>query len=218
MSRTSSPYNNWLADLSPPLSKVSILGVESLLPFSAWLFPSCVTLEQPVAFPRKDVLLSLCPGTEKFSCPSVSLSRDKGRSKNPRTNSSVLGQDDFILSYDFIKQSSNTGIEHKAFTIFLQSPQSATTLRILTLPLSLPDSSLFFPIMMLSLPDRDSKLNIKVPSYYFRFQILPGQFFYLNACFCHIYKIKVNRFGKVYLQTIIIIFISNISQIEVHRD
>ena len=38
-----------------------------------------------------DVPLSLCPATKKFSCPGVPLSRDKGRSKCPRTNSSVPG-------------------------------------------------------------------------------------------------------------------------------
>ena len=36
-----------------------------------------------------DVPLSLCPGTKKNSCPGVPLSRDKGRSKCPGTNSSV---------------------------------------------------------------------------------------------------------------------------------
>jgi hypothetical protein len=39
----------------------------------------------------RDVPLSLCPGTKKFSCPGVPLSRDKGRSKNPGTNYSVPG-------------------------------------------------------------------------------------------------------------------------------
>ena len=42
--------------------------------------------------PGQDVLLSLCPGTKKFLCPDVYLSRDKGRSKNPETNSSVPGR------------------------------------------------------------------------------------------------------------------------------
>ena len=32
-----------------------------------------------------------CPGTKIFPCPAVPLSRDKGRSKNPGTNSSVQG-------------------------------------------------------------------------------------------------------------------------------
>ena len=32
------------------------------------------------------------PGTKKFSCPGVPLSRDKGRNKNPGTNSSVPGR------------------------------------------------------------------------------------------------------------------------------
>ena len=49
-----------------------------------------------VVFPRdkpgQDVPLSLCPGTKKFSCPGVPLSRDKGRSKCPGTNSSVPGR------------------------------------------------------------------------------------------------------------------------------
>merc|ERR1712051_524714 len=39
--------------------------------------------------PGRDVPLSLCPGTKKKSCPGVPLSRDKGRSKRPGTNSSV---------------------------------------------------------------------------------------------------------------------------------
>ena len=39
--------------------------------------------------PGRDVPLSLCPGTKKNSCPGVPLSRDKGRSKCPGTNSSV---------------------------------------------------------------------------------------------------------------------------------
>ena len=39
--------------------------------------------------PGQDVPLSLCPGTKKNSCPGVPLSRDKGRSKCPGTNSSV---------------------------------------------------------------------------------------------------------------------------------
>jgi hypothetical protein len=43
----------------------------------------------------RDVPLSLCPGTKKFSCPGVPLSREKGRSKNPGTNSSVPGQNHF---------------------------------------------------------------------------------------------------------------------------
>ena len=37
------------------------------------------------------------PGTKKFSCPGVPLSRDKGRSKNPGTNSSVPGQNEYIF-------------------------------------------------------------------------------------------------------------------------
>merc|ERR1711997_1414207 len=37
----------------------------------------------------RDVPLSLCPRTKKNSCPGVPLSRDKGRSKCPGTNSSV---------------------------------------------------------------------------------------------------------------------------------
>ena len=37
----------------------------------------------------RDVPLSLCPGTKKFSCHGVLLSRNKGRSKCPGTNSSV---------------------------------------------------------------------------------------------------------------------------------
>ena len=43
--------------------------------------------------PGRDVPLSLCPGTKKFSCPGVPLSRDKGRSKCPGTNSSVPSRD-----------------------------------------------------------------------------------------------------------------------------
>ena len=39
-----------------------------------------------------DVPLSLCPGTKKFPCPAVPLSRDKRSSKNPGTNSSVPGR------------------------------------------------------------------------------------------------------------------------------
>ena len=42
--------------------------------------------------PGRDVPLSLCPGTKKISCPGVPLSRDKGRSKCPGTNSSVPGR------------------------------------------------------------------------------------------------------------------------------
>ena len=42
-----------------------------------------------VAFPRD--------GTKNFFCPSVPLSRDKGRSKNPGTNSSVPGQNEFLF-------------------------------------------------------------------------------------------------------------------------
>jgi hypothetical protein len=42
--------------------------------------------------PGRDVPLSLCPGTKKFSCPGVPLSREKGMSKNPRTNYSVPGR------------------------------------------------------------------------------------------------------------------------------
>ena len=42
--------------------------------------------------PGRDVPLSLCPGTKKNSCPGVPLSRDKGRSKCPGTNSSVPGR------------------------------------------------------------------------------------------------------------------------------
>ena len=42
--------------------------------------------------PGRDVPLSLCPGTKNFSCPGVPLSRDKGRSKCPGTNSSVPGR------------------------------------------------------------------------------------------------------------------------------
>ena len=38
------------------------------------------------------VPLSLCPRTKKISCPAVPLSRDKGRSKCPGTNSSVPGR------------------------------------------------------------------------------------------------------------------------------
>ena len=37
----------------------------------------------------RDVPLSLCPGTKKISCPGVTLSHDKGRSKCPGTHSSV---------------------------------------------------------------------------------------------------------------------------------
>ena len=40
----------------------------------------------------QNVPLSLCPGTKKNSCPGVPLSRDKGRSKCPGTNSSVPGR------------------------------------------------------------------------------------------------------------------------------
>jgi hypothetical protein len=39
--------------------------------------------------PGWDVPLSLCPGTKIFPCLDVPLSRDKGRSKNPGTNSST---------------------------------------------------------------------------------------------------------------------------------
>ena len=45
-----------------------------------------------VGFPRDgtwDVPLSHCPGTKKFSCPGVPLSRDKGRSKCPGTSPSL---------------------------------------------------------------------------------------------------------------------------------
>ena len=42
--------------------------------------------------PGRDVPLSLCPGTKKISCPGVPLSRDKGRSKCPGTNSPVPGR------------------------------------------------------------------------------------------------------------------------------
>ena len=42
--------------------------------------------------PGRDVPVSLCPGTKKNSCPGVPLSRNKGRSKCPRTNSSVPGR------------------------------------------------------------------------------------------------------------------------------
>ena len=38
------------------------------------------------------VPLFLCPGTKIFPCPAVPLSRNKGRSKCPGTNSSVLGR------------------------------------------------------------------------------------------------------------------------------
>ena len=62
-----------------------------------------------VVFPRdgtsrdklgRDVPLSLCPGTKKFSCPGALLSRDKGRSKNPETKSSVPGHsgNEFIFT------------------------------------------------------------------------------------------------------------------------
>ena len=40
----------------------------------------------------RDVPLSLCPGTKRFSCPGVPLSRDKGKSKCPGTNTSVPGR------------------------------------------------------------------------------------------------------------------------------
>ena len=36
--------------------------------------------------------MSLCPGTKKFPCPGVPLSREKGRSKCPGTNPSVPGR------------------------------------------------------------------------------------------------------------------------------
>ena len=42
--------------------------------------------------PGQDVPLSLCPGTKIFPCSAVPLSWDMGRSKNPMTNSSVLGR------------------------------------------------------------------------------------------------------------------------------
>ena len=42
--------------------------------------------------PGRDAPLFLCPGTKKFPCPSVPSSRDKGRTKNPRTNFSVPGR------------------------------------------------------------------------------------------------------------------------------
>ena len=42
--------------------------------------------------PSWDVPLSLCPRTKICPCPVVPLSRDKGRRKNPGTNSSVLGR------------------------------------------------------------------------------------------------------------------------------
>ena len=42
--------------------------------------------------PGRDVQWSLCPRRKKVSCPSVPLSRDKDRSKNPGTNSSVPGR------------------------------------------------------------------------------------------------------------------------------
>ena len=41
--------------------------------------------------PGRDVLLSFCPGTKIFPCPVISLSRDKGRYKNPGTT--PLSQD-----------------------------------------------------------------------------------------------------------------------------
>ena len=46
----------------------------------------------------QDVPVSLCPGTKKFSCPGVPLSRDKGRSKCPVTKLSVPGQNELIFS------------------------------------------------------------------------------------------------------------------------
>ena len=42
--------------------------------------------------PGKDEPLSLCPGTKKFPCPAVPLSRDKSSRKNPGTRSSVPGR------------------------------------------------------------------------------------------------------------------------------
>ena len=36
--------------------------------------------------------MSLCPGTKKFPCPAVPLSRDKSSSKHPGTSSSVPGR------------------------------------------------------------------------------------------------------------------------------
>ena len=49
----------------------------------------------------QDVLLSLCPGTKKFSCLDVPLTQDKGSSKNPGTKSlyqkEVLKQEKYVL-------------------------------------------------------------------------------------------------------------------------
>ena len=52
----------------------------------------------------RDVPLSLCPGTKQNSCPGVPLSRDKGRSKNPGTNSYVPGRPGTKLIKNFQKR------------------------------------------------------------------------------------------------------------------
>ena len=48
----------------------------------------------PLSWDKKvlPVPLSLCPETKNISCPGVPLSRNKGRSKCPGTNSSVPGR------------------------------------------------------------------------------------------------------------------------------
>ena len=47
----------------------------------------------------RDVPLSICPGTKRFSCPVVPLSRDKGKSKCPGTS-----RDKFTFPKEHIKQ------------------------------------------------------------------------------------------------------------------
>ena len=51
--------------------------------------------------------LSFCPGTKRNPCSSVLLSRDKGRIKNPGTNSSVLGQNQYLIVKKKVKKSRN---------------------------------------------------------------------------------------------------------------
>ena len=44
-----------------------------------------------------DVQVALSPGTKIFPCPTVPLSRDKGWSKNPRTEEFAVPRQDFEL-------------------------------------------------------------------------------------------------------------------------